>query len=370
MQTEALHIVAAPERTQWNDLVSGARTGYITQLWEWGQLSHLGTMHQLAVAGGDGSYQAAMLMIEVTEASVPFLGRPYLYAPRGPVCDDPHSPALARLLQAAADLARQRGCFMLKVEPQAPDGDSDWLAALERLGLKRNPYANHPRRSWMVDITPTEQELLANMKTTWRYNINRGQRRLIAREGHGPDDRAIFYRIYHETAERDHFFVYPQSHYDQMIDLFEAKGDAVLFLAEYEGVPIAAQVVMTCGAVATSMFSASSNLHRNQRPNHLLQWTAIRWAKAHGCTIYDFRAIAEILEPTQELYGLYAYKHGFGGYSFLSLETHDAVYQPAIYWAYRQALQVKRRRNHQRYLKMLRARQGARDDDSAGTENE
>jgi hypothetical protein len=75
----------------------------------------------------------------------------------------------------------------------------------------------------------------------------------------------------------------------------------------------------------------------------LLQWTAIRWARARGCKLYDFRAIAETLEPGEDMYSLYTYKQGFGGFSLFTLETHDLVYQPAVYWAYMRALRMKRR---------------------------
>lgn len=351
-----MHIVQTCEREQWNALNEKAQTGYITQTWEWGQLSHLGTMHRLAVANDTGEYLAEILLIETF---APIIHRPYLYAPRGPVCDDPDSSALTMLLDAVGALARRRGCFMLKIEPQVEDGNPIWLQSLKERGFKRNPYANHPRRSWMVDIRVPEKELLGNMKTSWRYNINRGLRKLQIRAGHGPTDRQIFFDIYTETAQRDNFFMHPQSHYDELFDLFETQNKGVLFIAEYEGEPIACQVAMTCGKVTTSMFSASSNRHRNMRPNHPLQWTAIQWAKRQGSEIYDFRAISERLEPDSELYSLYQYKHGYGGYSLLTVETHDLVFQPALYFAYRQALNVKRHREHLNFLRQLKQRHTA-----------
>ncbi len=32
----------------------------------------------------------------------------------------------------------------------------------------------------------------------------------------------------------------------------------------------------------------SSNVERDRMPTYLLQWEAIRWAKAHGYAAYDF----------------------------------------------------------------------------------
>lgn len=343
---------------RWTALNETAATGYITQTWEWGQLTHLGEqMHRLAVAEAAGNYVALLLMVETR---APLIGRTYLYAPRGPVCDDPDSPALPLLLQGVEAIARERGCFMLKIEPQVEDGNQQWLRRLAELRFRRNPYATHPRRSWLIDISQDEKAILGAMSSSSRYNVNRGLKKLTIRQGVGPADRAIFYQLYRETAERDSFFTHPQAFYDELLDLFEAKNAGVLYIAEYEGTPIAAQVAMRCGTTTTSMYSASSNSHRNQRPNHPLQFTAIKWAKAQGCTIYDFRAIAERLEPDAELYSLYTYKKGYGGYSYLSLETHDLPYQPALYWAYRQALRLKRNRDHQHHLKLLRERQAAK----------
>lgn len=103
------------------------------------------------------------------------------------------------------------------------------------------------------------------------------------------------------------------------------------------------------------MFGASSNLHRNRMPNHLLQWTAIRWAKAHGCALYDFRAIAEVLEPNEDMYSLYTYKQGFGGESVLTLSTHDQPYSAPLYWAYMRGLRLKRARDRRRHDRALAA---------------
>ena len=357
LDSSALQIVRECDPVKWNALVESARTGYITQTWEWGQLSLLGIMHRVAVANSAGEYVAAILLVETR---APIMGRSYLYAPRGPVCDDPDSPALPLLLQGVEEIARKRACFMLKIEPQIEDGNAQWLRRLGELHFKVNPYATHPRRSWMIDIRVSEAELLSNMQTSSRYNINRGKRNLVVREGKGPADRAIFYALYSETAARDGFVIHPQAFYDSLMDLFEGKGAGVLHIVEYQGTPIAAHMAMRCGKVTTSMYSSSSNAHRNQRPNHPMQWAAITWAKAHGCETYDFRAIAEVLEPDTELYSLYTYKRGYGGFSYLSLVTHDLVYQPAFYWTYRQALRVKRYQDHQRHLKMLRTRQDAK----------
>jgi len=330
------------DREQWNRFVESQATGNITQTWEWAELgAHLGSQALRLGALENGELRGALLLIA---EKAPVVGQLYFYAPRGPVCDDPGSPALAALLDYTRTLARAQGAFMLKLEPNVADGDQAWLDALRRLGLRRNPFATHPRRSWALDITPDEQTLLANMKEKWRYNIRlAGRKGVSVRATLASEDIATFYTLYRETAERDGIFIHEQRHYEDFLRLYGERDAATLLLAEYEGQPIAALIVARCGPVATYMFGASSNRERNRMPNHLLQWTAIRWAREHGCRLYDFRAIAETLEPGEDMYSLYTYKQGFGGFSLFTLETHDLVFQPAIYWAYMRALRMKRR---------------------------
>ena len=343
------------DREQWNRFVESQATGNITQTWEWAELgAHLGSRALRLGALEDGELRGALLLI-VEKA--PVVGQPYFYAPRGPVCDDPTSPALAALLDHTRTLAHAHGAFMLKLEPNVADGDQAWLDALHRLGLRRNPYATHPRRSWALDITPDEQTLLANMKEKWRYNIRlAGRKGVTVRATLASEDITTFYTLYRETAERDGIFIHEQRHYEDFLRLYGERDAATLLLAEFEGQPIAALIVARCGPVATYMFGASSNRERNRMPNHLLQWTAIRWARERGCRLYDFRAIAETLEPGEDMYSLYTYKQGFGGFSPFTLETHDMVYQPAVYWAYMRALRLKRRIVRWRRARMDRRR--------------
>ncbi|HEV7126395.1 MAG TPA: peptidoglycan bridge formation glycyltransferase FemA/FemB family protein [Ktedonobacterales bacterium] len=350
-----MQVRVSTDRDQWNRFVEAAATGYITQTYEWGDLSaHLGdAIVRLGAFDGDELRGAMIVLV----SRMPPLGLRYLYVPRGPVVDDPASPALPALLAEARRLARRTGAFMLKVEPNVPAGDPAWLGALARLGFRRNPYATHPRRSWVVDVTPSEQQLLANMKMTWRYNVRAAARKgVVVREATAAADLAAWYRLYQETAQRDGFAIHPQDHYANVLELYRARGAGVQFLAEYNGTPIAGLIVCRCGAVATSMFSASSNQHRDRRPNHLLQWTGMRWAKSHGCALYDFRAIAERLEPTEPDYSLYTYKEGFGGYSVLTLEGHDLPYNLPLYWAYRQSLAFKRARVRRRFAQRVQER--------------
>jgi peptidoglycan pentaglycine glycine transferase (the first glycine) len=341
---------------QWDDFVASSVCCNITQSYEWGDLApHLGASEVLRVGVMDeaGKLCAAMLVL-VSRA--PVLNRSYFYAPRGPVIDDPDSPALTVLLNFVRAEARKRGAFMLKVEPSVPDGDVAWLAALKHHGFRANPYATHIRHEWVLDIRPDEKTLLSGMKEKWRYNIRlAGRKGVTVRRGEGKSDLDAFYHIYETTSERDQFFIHNKAHYEDVMRLYSEGDRAALFLAEYDGQPIAGTIVLRLGHWSWYMYGASSNEQRERMPNHLLQWTGMQWAKAHDCWYYNFRGIPDVLEEGRELWGVYVFKRGFGGYAMRSLETHDLVYQPLVYEAYRKLLNVKRWRDEQRRKKSVAA---------------
>ena len=342
------------DRQQWNDFVAASECCNITQSYEWGELAHhLGAIESLRVGVVDaGGKLCAVMLILVSRA--PVLNRIYFYAPRGPIMDDPASPALTVLLNFVKAEARKRSAFMLEVEPSVMDGDEQWLRSLQRHGFRVSPYAKHVRHEWVLDLRPDEKTLLVGMKEKWRYNIRlAGRKGIVVRRGEGQADLDTFYRLYETTSERDQFFINDKAHYEDILRLFSEGDHAAIFLAEYEGQAVAGTIVLWLGHWSWYMFGASSNEHRERMPNHLLQWTGMQWAKAKGCWYYNFRGIPDVLEEGQELWGVYVFKRGFGGFPMRSLATHDLVYNPFVYEAYRKMLDVKRWRDEQRRKKSL-----------------
>ncbi|GCF07186.1 lipid II:glycine glycyltransferase FemX [Dictyobacter arantiisoli] len=339
------------DRQQWNDFVQSSVCCTVTQTYEWAEFgSYLGAEETLRIGVVNEADQlcAAILLI-VSRA--PVLKQLYFYAPRGPVIDDPTSPALTVLLNYVKVEARRRHAFMLKIEPSVLADNHLWLSELKRRGFQINPHHVHIRNEWVLDIRPDEKSLLAGMKEKWRYNIRlAGRKGVTVRQGSTQADIDAFYRLYETTSERDRFFINDRSLYADILRILGEQERAALFLAEYEGQAISGIIMLRAGPWAYYMYGASSNEHREKMPNHLLQWNGIQWAKAHGCQYYNFRGIPEILAEGQEMWGVYLFKRGFGGYPMLSLDTHDLAYRPFVYQAYRLLLELKSKRDARREL--------------------
>jgi lipid II:glycine glycyltransferase (peptidoglycan interpeptide bridge formation enzyme) len=125
-------------------------------------------------------------------------------------------------------------------------------------------------------------------------------------------------------------------------------GLAQPLIAEVESEPVSALVLFTFGATAWYFYGMSRDAHREKMPNHLLQWEAIRWAKARGCTTYDFWGAPDELVETDSMWGVWKFKEGFGGAFVRHLGAWDYAPSPILYRLYTtvlpRVLNVMRRR--------------------------
>ncbi len=266
------------------------------------------------------------------------LGLTLAYLPKGPV--GPDWPGLWPEVDA---LCRRRHAVFLKVEPDLWEGDLSAQDLAARLpGFLPSPHAIQPPRTIVVDLRGSEDEVLARMKQKTRYNIHLAEKKDVTVSAAG--DVASFSRMMAVTGQRDGFGVHSLAYYRSAYDAFAPSGDCALLIAEYQGQPLAGLMVFRRGERAWYLYGASTDLERNRMPAYLLQWEAMRWARAHGCSQYDLWGVPDAgldaLESQFEtrhdgLWGVYRFKRGFGGELRRAPGAWDRVYQPLLYRLYR-----------------------------------
>jgi lipid II:glycine glycyltransferase (peptidoglycan interpeptide bridge formation enzyme) len=199
-----------------------------------------------------------------------------------------------------------------------------------------------PPRTIVIDITGKESEILARMKQKTRYNIRLAQKRGVVVAP--SQDLVLFHWLMQETGKRDGFGVHSQEYYQKAYDLFHPLGKCELFLASYQGQPIAALMVFAQGNTAWYFYGASSDLYRELMSTYLLQFEAMLWARAKGCSNYDLWGVPDaelealedgFLQKKDGLWGVYRFKRGFGGELRRSVDPWQRIYQPLLYPLYR-----------------------------------
>jgi len=280
------------------------------------------------------------------------LGR-LAYVPKGPLLDWDDEAQTKALLATLDQATRKQGAVALTVEPDLPDtaAHRERMAAL---GLRPSPFdAIQPRRTLVVDLSPDEETILMAMKSKTRYNIRLARRKGVTVRAAGEDDLPTFHALMQATAERDTFGIHTPAYYECAYRLFAPCDRARLLLAEVAGEPVAAVMVFALPPRAWYFYGASSNAHREKMPTYLLQWEAMRWAKAIGCTGYDLYGIpdedeetleAEFTQRSDGLWGVYRFKRGFGGELVRSVGAWDQVYAPARYGLLKAGYAIQNRR--------------------------
>jgi peptidoglycan pentaglycine glycine transferase (the first glycine) len=253
---------------------------------------------------------------------------------------------------------------VLRLDPNIADDDPQveaWLQAFKHLGFQTNTHPGVSRRSWVLDLRPSAEALLANFKMTWRQNVRSSQRKGVTiREATTDADFDAYYSILSITGERDDFFIHNKDYHKEIFTHYQKQGQAVLFLAEHEGEAIATKMLIKIGDWCWDMFGGSSNQKRNLKATYLIQYQCFLWAKEHGCSFFDFRAIPNVLKPGEEMWGVYEFKKGFDGFSRLVINTQDYVYKPLVYKAWNALIEYRRarRRKERERLELARVAQG------------
>ena len=337
------------------------------QSYEWGELNQCLGARVYHLGALDDNQLVGIMQLHVVAIPLPVVHLNYLYCIRGPILEDPDAPALAALVHHAQGIARKEHAVVLRLDPNIADDDPQvdaWLQAFKRLGFQVNPHTGVSRRSWVLDLRPSPEILLANFKTTWRQNVRSSQRKgVTVREATTDADFDAYYSILSTTGERDDFFIHNKAYHKEIFTHYQKYGQAVLFLAEHEGEPIATKMLITVGDWCWDMFGGSSNQKRNLKATYLIQYQCFLWAKEHGCNFFDFRAIPNILKPGEEMWGVYEFKKGFDGFSRIVINTQDYVYRPLICKAWNALIEYRRVRRH----KHLERERIAREEKSSTT---
>jgi lipid II:glycine glycyltransferase (peptidoglycan interpeptide bridge formation enzyme) len=192
------------------------------------------------------------------------------------------------------------------------------------------------------------------MKQKTRYNIRLAQKKGVSLRIGTSNDIDLLYRMYAETSIRDGFVIRDEGYYRTVWQRFMANapssasnpqasittpGEASRWdqfpyaepiIAEVDDEPVAAIFVFYFAGRAYYVYGMSRDMHREKMPAYLLQWEAIKRAKARGCAVYDLWGAPDVFEESDSMWGVYRFKEGLGGKVVRTLGAWD--YPPNPFW--------------------------------------
>ncbi len=289
------------------------------------------TTFYFGVKNGDKLLAAAYI-----SAKPSFLGKSIYYCPGGPLIDYEDRELVDFFFKKLQKFAKSHNGYVIHIEPyyelteRNRDGKpveggfnhQSAISNLKNLGFIAVPPES-PQYSFALNIKGQDKDkLFASFKQNTRNLISRTARKGIKVRELDKSELSIFKQITSSTAARRDFTDKPLSYYEQMYDLFHAKGEVKFIVAETHTeeasvnsstlVPLSAAMFMLYGDEIIYLFSGSDEKYMHEyNAQYAIQWHMIQYALKHKFARYNFYGIQGLPDPHKPGYGIYKFKKGF-----------------------------------------------------------
>ncbi len=303
-------------RIVWDDFRLKHCPGALFQGWLWGEHEKAAGIKISRYGIYDNSKLIGIFLVIKTVAR---RGN-FLHVRHGPILAANNEKIWNEIFKFLASVARQENCWFIRISPLVVD--SPEIRSIYRT-FHLVPAAIHAmdaEQAWVLDINKSEEELLAGMRKTTRYEIKQAQKLGVEIvKSYDKKDLNDFLALYRETSER-HGFV-PHLGIREEFEVYSREKCALLLLGKYLGKVLAGAIIIFDGNQA--IYHHGASVWSKVPVTYLIQWEAIKEAKKRGIKIYNFWGIAPGDMPNQPWRGITLFKTGFGGRAVSFLHAHD-----------------------------------------------
>lgn len=358
----------------WNEISSKLPNPHFLQTYEWGQVkAKYGWEPIYLIWTEDGKWKvesdvnllstfhspvvATCLVLKRTILRNAFAARmSILYAPKGPLLDWSNESLRKRVFHDLQSFAKRQGAIFLKVDPDVvlgrgvESGNSDQVipSEMKRRGWVESKEQIQFKNTVIIDLSESEESILMRMKQKTRYNIRLAEKKNVSVRIGNVGDLENLYRMYAETSVRDGFVIRDENYYMTVWKTFMQSPISSLqspisslqspvtipLIAEVDNEPVAAIFLFMFARRAYYVYGMSRNVHREKMPTYLLQWEAMKVAKANGCETYDLWGAPDVFDESDSMWGVYRFKEGLGGEVLRTLGAYDFAPNKILYKLY------------------------------------
>jgi peptidoglycan pentaglycine glycine transferase (the first glycine) len=183
------------------------------------------------------------------------------------------------------------------------------------IGFKESGRQEQPIRTVVLDLTKSEEELLADMRSKHRQYIRKAKRKGIIIEEGKNENIEDFVRILEGIVEEKEYDLHKSDYYKRIWEEFRKSGMGAkyctptikMFVAKLKGEIVGSYMLLFSRDGAYEMFGGCNREGRDALANYAMKWETIKYSKSIGKKYYDQWG-AEFVHP-----GLVQFKEGFGG---------------------------------------------------------
>lgn len=300
------------------------------QSWEWGEFREKTGVQVLRL----GRYEKRKLIetVQVTLHKIPHLPWKIGYWPKGAMPSK-------EVAESVKKEVRKWGVIMVKLEPNIiRDQKSDIrIQHLKRqFGLVEGRLL-FTKWSFWLDLTKSEEEILAGMKQKTRYNTRLAEKKGVKIvEDNSKEAFDEYWWLTRETMKRQGFYAHTQKYHQLMFETLMPSGIAHLFKAIYQGKTLVTWIVFVLNDILYYPYGASTREDRDVFASNFMMWEMIKFGKKNGCRLFDmWGSPGPSPKPSDPWAGFHRFKEGYGAKLVEFVGTYDMVVNPLLYWPYR-----------------------------------
>lgn len=317
------------EKSVWEDFVINSGHNYsFFQSWNWGEFERVSgkSVERL------GFFEEEKLVAIAQVVEVKARRGSFIHVRNGPICDWSKKELVSELIEELKNYGESKGVDFIRISPLIPYG-SDFEKYLKSSKFVDNQMHDVDAEiTWVLDISQSDEILLENMRKNTRYSIRRaekdGVKIVISKD---VQDLPKFFKVYQNTVERQKWHAYGFEYLKREFEIFAKDDQISIFLAEYQGVVIAASLFIYYGDTVYYHHSGSLTEYQKIPASYLIQWESIKESKRRKFINYNFFGIAREDSPKHPWYGLSFFKKGFGGREQRWIHAQDLPLKPK-YW--------------------------------------
>jgi lipid II:glycine glycyltransferase (peptidoglycan interpeptide bridge formation enzyme) len=252
------------------------------------------------------------------------------------------------VLEELQKIGKEENCIFIQLEPNVIASE-DTKQRIEHTKLVPAAHPLFTKYTFILDLTKSEDELLANMHQKTRYNIRVAKKHNVqVKEDNSHEAFTEYIALTEETTRRQKFYAHSRKYHEDQWQTFshDHTTDTLsshLLTGSFDGKILTTLLFFVFKDTLYYPYGASSNEHRNTMHSTLTMWEGILLGKKLGLKSFDMWGAAEVAdpEPANPYYGFHRFKQGFGATYTEFIGSYDLVINPTMYAIYKVADKVR-----------------------------
>lgn len=236
------------------------------------------------------------------------------------------------VIEFLTEFGKKNNLIFIKMEPYVKKTDGFTIHSPK---IVSSPHPLFPEWTQILDLTPSEDDLLKNCKSKTRYNIRLAERKgVVVKEESTDEGFEKFIKLYFDTTKRQQYYGHTKE-YHQTIWNHLKSSMAHILIAYYENEPLAAYELFHFHDRLYYPYGGSSEKHRDLMASNLLMWEAIRLGKKLNATSFDmWGSLPEGYDPQNPWSGFTRFKEGYSTQFVQYIGSYDLITAPLLYKLY------------------------------------